>query len=298
MAHDKIYVGPAGWSYADWRGVVYPASRASDFSELAYLAHYFDTIEINSTFYRIPDKKSVVRWASLVQFNKRFRFTVKLWQKFTHTDEPFSGSEVTEFTRAIDPLLDRDLLGGLLIQFPWRFKREKTTTGYVIKLAESFSAYRCFVEFRHSSWISTEFFSLLREHDISFVNIDQPVIGKSIPPTAVVTSKAAYVRLHGRNYDNWFQKGADRDARYDYTYSDKELDSWVLAIDDMSKNTEQSYVIFNNHFRGQAIVNGLQILAKIRKEKPAIPSSLVPYYPQLKKIGIPDTGSGTMDLFA
>jgi uncharacterized protein YecE (DUF72 family) len=233
-----------------------------------------------------------------VRFNERFKFTVKLLQRFTHTGEAFSGNEVSDFTDAIDPLHERGLLGGLLIQFPWRFKKEKTTIAYVIKLAGSFPDYRCFVEFRHSSWVTAEVFDLFREHDISFVNIDQPVIGKSIPPTAAVTADSAYVRFHGRNYDTWFLKDAGRDARYDYTYSDKELDNWVDAVREMAKSAEQTFIIFNNHFRGQAVVNGLQFLKKILNKKPAVPSSLLPYYPHLKQIGIPDAASGTLDLFA
>jgi len=293
----NLYIGPAGWSYPDWDGIVYPQKKPKNFSGLAYLAKYFDTIEVNSTFYRIPQKKSVIRWAQLVDVNPRFLFTLKVWQKFTHESTTVSEAELNSFKESIEPLKTLQKLGALLFQFPWRFKFEDKNSEYLQKLFKHFKDYPNVVEFRHESWNHPSALQLLSEKNIGFANIDQPVIGRSLPPTTHVTSRIGYVRLHGRNYKNWFKEDAGRDARYDYLYKENELLDWKDKIDNIADRAEKTFIIFNNHFRGQAVVNSLQLVAKLMEVKPLAPEQLIKYFPELKKCCRTDYTQENLSLF-
>jgi uncharacterized protein YecE (DUF72 family) len=132
---------------------------------------------------------------------------------------------------------------------------------------------------------------------VSFCNIDQPVIGKSIKPTALCTNpELSYVRLHGRNYKNWFNEKTGRDERYNYLYSNDELEDWIERIKELGKKSKKVVVITNNHYRGQALANALQIKNMVTDQKLDIPLDLLKQYPTLKEI-IKKIKSGQMDLF-
>jgi uncharacterized protein YecE (DUF72 family) len=271
-----IRFGVAGWDYDDWWGPVYPADRKGkrSFDPLAYLARYFDTIEINSTFYRPPSERSAATWARRVAQNPRFRFTAKLYQRFTHQrDTAWTTDEVDEVRRGFVPLLEAGRLGCLLVQFPWSFKRDDASREWLGDLVGAFREFPLAVEVRHSSWNVPEFYASLRERAIGAVNIDQPVFGHSIGPGAEVTASVGYVRLHGRNYENWFRDAAESHERYDYLYAKDELDGWLDRIHEVARQAQETYVIANNHYRGQAPTNALMLRA-MAGEKPAVPAEL------------------------
>lgn len=291
----SLYIGPAGWSYPDWRGVVYPSKRSSDFSELDYLSQFFNTVEINVTFYRIPPKQYVEKWSRTVR-DRQFQFCVKLGQQYTHSEHLPDKQDTRNFKESLEPLANHNQIGALLLQFPWRFKYNKTHLDHLIRILKRFSDYHPAVEFRHKSWFCNEVFQTLKEHNSAFVNIDQPVIGKSIEPSANVTAPIGYCRLHGRNYKNWFQEGAGRDARYDYLYDSSVLKWWAENIRSIAEQCEKTYVVFNNHFRGQAVVNGLQMQAILEDRQVQVPQELQRAYPELKSIVEPKPGE-TLSLF-
>lgn len=277
----RIRVGVAGWSYPDWDGIVYP--RAAGFDGLAYLTRFFDTVEINSPFYRIPTESTTGSWARRAADNPNFRFTVKLFRGFTH-DHSATRDDERAFKNALAPLVAQETLGGVLLQFPWSFKNVAESRTYLSDLLERFAEYPLVVEVRHASWNQKELYDFLHRSAVGFCNIDQPVIGSSLEPSNRATSPIGYVRLHGRNYHDWFREDAGRDARYDYLYSETELDPWIDKISEISDNASETYVITNNHFRGQAVVNALQIRSRIERRKVSAPESLVEHYPVLASI--------------
>jgi len=283
---EQVRVGVAGWSYPDWDGVVYPSPKSSKFDPLAFLTHYYDTIEINSTFYRSPSPKTAGSWAQRAEGNPNFRFTAKLFRAFTH-DRNASARDEKEAKDALEPLLKHNRLGALLVQFPWSFKNERESRRYLTKVLGCFKEYPRVVEVRHSSWDQSAFYDELSDNGVGFCNIDQPKIGRSLGPSDKAIGTVGYVRLHGRNYQDWFRENAGRDARYDYLYSEKELDPWLDAIARIKESSCETYVIANNHFRGQAAVNALQIKSKISKKKVQAPTSLVERYPVLEKVTTP-----------
>lgn len=278
---NKIRIGPAGWSYTDWKGVVYPASARSTFDPLAYLAKFFDTIEINSSFYRPPTPATTRSWAKRVAENPDFMFTAKLHRLFTHERGKATKADGKVFREGMGPLADAGKLGALLLQFPWSFKNSADERAYLAKLIAQFKDYPLVIEVRHASWNTPAIYEELEELEVGICNIDQPLFSRSIKPSALSTSAVGYVRLHGRNYQNWFREKAPRDERYNYLYSLEELEPWIARIKEVARQTKDAYVITNNHFLGKAVVNALEIKSTLQERRVPAPLPLLQKYPEL-----------------
>ncbi len=286
--------GPAGWSYDDWQGIVYPRSRPKAFDPLSFLARYFDTIEINSTFYRPPRPDVPPRWVKRVAGNPDFKFTAKLWQRFTHQrGSSWTPDEAGAVRAGLDPLADGGRLGAVLVQFPWSFKASDESLEWLGDVVTEFSEYPLVIEVRHSSWNQPEFYQWLNERNAGFVNIDQPLFSRSIGPSAEASGRVGYVRLHGRNYEDWFREGAGRDARYDYLYTSQELEPWVERVKELADGgmVEDVYVVTNNHFRGQAATNAIMLSAMARGKRVLAPEELYnAFADELAPYAEPDVG--------
>jgi uncharacterized protein YecE (DUF72 family) len=280
-----LRIGPAGWSYPDWAGYVYPSRRPKRFHEAAYLAEFFDTIEINTSFYQPLRPDFAAHWIELVSANPRFVFTAKLWQKFTH--DPSATADDERAVRAgFDVLRAANKLGAVLLQFPFSFHRTRETVAYLSAVLLRFRDYPLVVEVRHDTWNSPETLSLLREHNAGFCNIDQPIIGRSLAPSAQATSPVGYVRLHGRRYDTWFSDDTAIPAheRYNYLYSAEELAPWITRVRKVSEHARDTFVVTNNHFQGKAVVNALQLIHILKGSKVKVPEPLRQHYPELDTI--------------
>jgi uncharacterized protein YecE (DUF72 family) len=284
-----IRTGPAGWSYPDSPGHVYPADAGRKFDALAYLAGYFDTIEINSTFYAPQPPRNFASWVKRVAHNPEFRFTVKLWQRFTHEAGvgggvsgvgAWSPDDVRAVTEGLAVLRDGGRLGAVLAQFPWSFKPSDGSRAVIRRLADDFAGWPVVVELRHGSWATHEDAVLLKSLGLGFANIDQPVIGDSIGPTAGATSAVGYVRFHGRRYNTWFEQNEDAARRYDYLYTAEELAPWVERIKRVAAadGVQDVYVISNNHFEGKGPANALMIRAMLEGRKVKAPPVLYQTY--------------------
>jgi uncharacterized protein YecE (DUF72 family) len=271
----KIRVGPAGWSYKDWEGVVYPP-HGSKFDPLGYLARYFDTIEINSPFYRIPPPAHAKSWVKRVAANENFRFTTKIFRGFTHEPEPLVHDDVKAFRNYLDPLMEADRLGAILIQFPWSFRNTPESRAKLALLFDAFRDYPKSLEVRHATFQEPEFCAFLDEQNVGWVNVDQPLFHDSVKPADTVTGPVAYARLHGRNYEKWFAHSESWE-RYNYLYSAQELEPWVDRIEHMAKSKD-TYVITNNHFRGQAILNAGDLEESLGQDA-TLPPQLKEAYP-------------------
>jgi len=283
--------GTSGWSYEDWKGLFYPEKCPSKFDSLRFAAEHFDALEINSTFYRPPSPKTAQSWARRTEDLPGFEFTAKLHQRFTHQREkPWTANEADIYRRGIDPLAEAGKLGGILVQFPWSFKNTPESRAWLERLVGEFRRYPLFVEVRHNSWATADFLAFLDANEAGFVEVDQPLFSSSLTPGERVTAKRGYVRFHGRNKANWFAEGAGRNARYDYLYNEAELADWVGRIRKISTKAEKVFVFSNNHFRGQAAVNSLELKSLLTGEKLAVPAELLKAYPRLSKVARPQEG--------
>jgi uncharacterized protein YecE (DUF72 family) len=310
-----IRVGPAGWSYPDWAGYVYPSRRGKGFHEATYLAEFFDTIEINTSFYNPIRPEHAAQWIDRVAANPRFVFTAKLWQRFTHDTFPQdapqnagptgatgaagsvstpAGSTIiaptSEDERAVragfDVLRAAGKLSAVLLQFPFSFHRTPETAAHLSALLKRFADYPLVVEVRHASWQTPETFVLLAECNAGFCNIDQPIIGRSLEPSAETTSPIGYVRLHGRRYDTWFTDDAEIPSheRYNYLYSKEELAPWAKRVEKVAARSREVFVITNNHYQGKGVVNALQLISILKRSKVKVPEPLRQQFPELEAI--------------
>jgi len=293
----KYHIGTAGWSYEDWDGIVYPAVKGRGFHPLSYLAGYINIVEINSTFYRPANPVLALSWLKKIEAHPDFLLAVKLHQVFTHKREGFSQKDVDDFKAGIELLRVRRRLAALLLQFPWSFAATEANTEYLLRLFGLFAEYPLALEVRRAGWDTPAFYDMLRQAGVAFCNIDQPVFKDSIKPSAVSTNPDfAYVRLHGRNYKNWFREDAGRDDRYDYLYTKDELTDWIQRIKALGTKSGKVYVVTNNHYRGQAMANALQIRNMLTGEKVDVPELLLEKYPVLGEI-VRRIREGQMDLF-
>jgi len=276
-----IRVGTAGWAYADWNGVVYPKPMTRGVDRLTFIARYFDVVEINSTFYAPAPLERVEGWLAHTANAPDFRFTVKLWQRFTHErTAAWTAADERDVRVALEPLHAAGKLGAVLVQFPWSFKRSDENREWLGDIVSAFAEFPLVVEIRHESWNVPHFYDSLAERGVGFVNIDQPLFRKSIKPSAVVTSPVGYIRAHGRNYKEWFRESANVRERYDYLYSPNELAPWVERTEEIAEHAEEVYVLTNNHNLGKAAVNALQLESMLTHERVDAPPELLATYPE------------------
>jgi uncharacterized protein YecE (DUF72 family) len=312
-AADKIRIGTAGWSYKDWEGIFYPPGMQHRKQHpLEILARCFDVVEINTSFYGHIKPELAKIWARRASsVNPTFIFTVKLHRSFTHSPlavmEPTSAATIKPndederlAREGLDALAATGKLGALLIQFPVSFKNTSLNREYVETLLRQFIEYPRVVEVRHSSWDNPETIRDLEQRNVSFCNIDQPLIGRSLEATEHVTAPVGYVRLHGRNYDQWFESEKPHD-RYNYLYSETELLGWKDKIERIAHKAEITYVIANNHFEAKGAVNALQLRHMLTSQRQTAPEPLLKHYPELKSFADPlpdESANSTLPLLA
>ncbi len=292
-AAERLWIGPSGWSYPDWAGVVYPRRRPRGFVPLKFLAGYVNAVEVNSSFYAIPSAGTTDRWTRLV--GPGFRFAFKLTRCFTH--EPSHQPEpaaVRAFQAALAPVRDAGLLGPLLMQFPWSFRFDRRNADRLRRLGEAFADYARVIEVRHASWQTHEGLDAIRSAG-GWCCIDQPRLRDCLGPSEHVFGPVGYVRLHGRNGSDWFARDVPAFQRYNYLYGADELAEWVARVRAMCARAEAVFVFANNHYRGQGVVNALELRAMLGGSRVAVPPDLLSAYPRLAAIAAPPTQPGLFD---
>ena len=270
-----ILVGCSGWSYDDWVGAFYPVELATKTGEwLDYYAQYFDTVEINSTFYRPPGELQVKSWINKAKDKKGFEYSVKVPQPVTHKalvegDKERAIFWATSFEKTcVKPLAEANLLGGVLLQLSPYFKNEGSALDGLkgVLDAVSYQKFDYAAEFRHRSWldetekeIDPEVLEALRERNVANVLIDGPGLHVGTEQTA----DHAYLRFHGRNYDIWYREEKEDDHRldrYDYLYKQDQLEPWVPLIKEAALKEAKMRIYFNNHARAKSVRNAFLLM--------------------------------------
>ncbi len=255
----------------------YPKEVKSAEARLRFYAERFSTVEVDSTYYRLPDEEMVSRWVErtpqgFVMHVKAFgvmtRHPVKVEQLPSdlregapvddrgRVDRPpreFRAELFRRFHAALEPLRETGKLGGILLQFPSYVVCKDLSVDYLRWAVEQLDGDRPLVEFRHRSWLDEEnraaTLALLEELGATNVIVDAPrTEAKNLVPTVVAaTSPLAYVRFHGRNAGTWNARGGSASDRFDYLYADEELEEWVDPLEELGKKADEVYVLFNNN---------------------------------------------------
>ena len=278
----KVYIGIAGWSYPDWKGIVYTDSKVD---QLEYVSRFVDCIEINSTFYRPPFVKNTKSWLQRTSGKKDFFFTAKLHRDFTHKGK-IDAEMVRYFHKGFEPLLGADKLKHLLVQFKYDFADSPDSRRHLSGIAENFrDSFDLAVEVRHKSWQEKEALEFLEELGVSVCNLDYPTTYNSFNLQHCTVGRSGYFRMHGRNREKWFSK-AGRDETYDYYYNADELAGIYDRIEKLAEAFEFLTVIANNHYRGAELANAIELKALVSGEKQLAPAGLLKAYPNLASIAL------------
>jgi len=274
----NIYVGTSGWSYpkgeGTWKGHFYPPGTTN---ELTYYSNFFNTVEINSSFYRPPDPRIAANWANAVP--EGFLFSVKLWQKFTHPDmyQAATGQEavisladVDLFKSSIEPIAVAGHLGALLAQFPPGFTSTRQNQRTLREVIEAFRDYCLAVELRHRSWSDDAATArLLREGGTSWVRIDEPRFSSSVAQELPQTADHSYFRLHGRNREMWWKGNVE--TRYKYLYSAGEIAQLAEQVKQVGQKSNSTFIYFNNHWQAYAPRNAMDMMRALQLPLKAVP---------------------------
>jgi uncharacterized protein YecE (DUF72 family) len=279
MSGARPYFGCAGWSYKEWIGPLYDPDK----SMLQQYAAVFDTVEMDSSFYRPPDEGTIL---GLTRHTKRgFMFSAKINQRFTHELKlklsEQNQDELQEFVQLFDPLLTQDRLGCFLVQLPPSLKQND-------KLLENFLAvlphrYDYVVEFRHKSWLDDATWRTLSKYEAAYCIVDEPLL----PPDIHITSPIGYVRWHGHGERPW----------YNYRYTQQQLQDWVPKIKEVRQNTKKTFGIFNNHFHGYAPENCIETMQMLGIAQPNHVKTLKRLQSHIERelAGLPP--EGTLDVY-
>jgi len=290
----RIRVGTCSWTDPTLvsSGRFYPDSARSAEARLQYYASQFNLVEVDSSYYAMPNERNSYLWAQ--RTTQDFIFDVKAFRVFTQHPTPVNSlpknirKELTpelerkgnlyyrdlpaelvdelwqRFESSLLPLDSVGKLGVVLFQFPPWFYPGSQQLDYIIMCKEKLPQYRVAIEFRNNVWLSeknqAKTFDFLRRNDLPFVCVDEPQGFKSsVPAAAEVTSDIGVVRFHGRNREMWEKKGISPAERFNYLYTEKELKPWASKIGELAKQTGEMHVLFNNCYQDKAVVNARQI---------------------------------------
>ncbi len=294
----EIRVGTCSWADESLVKLWYPRGVSSSEARLRHYADHFDAVEVDSTFYRLPEEDYAAKWAErtpdgfvfhVKAFGLMTRHPVRLEQlppdlregvatdQRGRVDRPpreLRAEVFARFLAALEPLQAAEKLGGILLQFPPYIVFRQSSFDYLAWARDQLAGYDILVEFRHRSWLDdenrAETLRLLEELDASHVIVDAPKTeAKNLVPTVLaLTSPLLYVRFHGRNAGTWNIRGRSAAERFDYLYDDAELAEWADTLHELAEGAQQAFAFFNNNGRSpdgsggwiaQAPVNALRL---------------------------------------
>lgn len=263
----NVYIGTSGYSYKDWSEIFYPKKlNAADY--LNYYSTQFNFSELNFSYYTQPVAGNIEKIVSKTP--PGFQFAIKSHKSLTHAPDPFWTDSVKEFKDGIQPLIDREALSAILMQFPYSFHYTPGNRRYLAQICDQFQDYPICVEFRNTDWMQLSVYTELKKRNVPTVFTDMPKLKglpdyfslQDIPP---ITGDFLYFRFHGRNSENWWT--GNNATRYDYLYSLGELDPWAKLLKKLIGQVKKTLVAFNNHLKGQAVKNAKEFEGEIKKEE-------------------------------
>ena len=263
----------------------YPRGVSTPKARLAYYAERFDTVEVDSPFYHLPDPAVAGRWAQRTP--PEFVFHVKAHATMTHHEPADQARAFAEFRASLEPLELSGKLRGILLQYHPRFVKSTEAKDELARARGLLDPLVPLVEFRHRSWLDEgerdDTLAFLERNGLAYVSVDAPPTRASnvLPPVAAATHRVAYVRFHGRNVKTWNIRSEKSSDRFDWMYSADELAEWVPKLGELAGRADEVYALFNNNRddyapRSAAIFRGLLDAAGIPATGGIEPPPLAP----------------------
>jgi len=251
----ELYIGTSGYDYKEWKGGFYP-EKLPQKKFLEYYSTQFNALELNGTYYRMPTPEQMQNM--ITRTDGKIKFAVKAFQDITHgEDKSKYRTLIYEFKKALEPLQKENLLLCVLFQFPNSFHYEKTERIYLDMLLKEVSEIPSVVEMRNTQWQIGQVYNALRERNAGWCITDNPALPNLMKLDFINTSEIAYIRFHGRNAQMWYK--GDNVTRYDYLYTDSELQTFINPIKELLKHSKIVQLFFNNHAKSQAVINAKKI---------------------------------------
>jgi uncharacterized protein YecE (DUF72 family) len=245
-----IRIGTCSWADEGLLKTWYPRGVSTAEKRLRYYAERFDTVEVDSPFYHLPDPATTAKWVERTPGG--FVFHVKASGEITGHREAELEPAVREFRASIEPMELSGKIRGVLLQYHPRVKRSPEAMEELARMPALLEPLVPLVEFRHRSWLEEEVraetLEFLESHGLSYVSVDAPRTRASnvLPPIAAATGPVAYVRFHGRNWKTWNIRGASKSwERFDWEYSPEELREWVSPLKRLTGEADEVYAMFN-----------------------------------------------------
>jgi uncharacterized protein YecE (DUF72 family) len=310
-----IRIGTCSWADEALSKYFYPPKLPAK-ERLAWYSQFFDTVEVDSTYYRLPGESMVQGWADrtppeftmhVKAFGLMTRHPVKLEvlpedlrdampvNERGQVDRPpreLRGEVFRRFLESLEPLRSTGKLGGILFQFPSYIVFKDASFDYLEWARDQLGSDEMLVEFRHRSWLDednrAETLSFLERIGAAYVTVDAPrsdTAKNLIPTVPAVTAGVAYVRFHGRNLATWNKRGGSAAERFDYLYSDEELEEWTGTLKELAGSAKQAYAFFNNNATSADPENPLGRLSQAATNARQLRLLL-------DRSGIPATGGG------
>jgi len=261
-----VRLGTCSWADEGLLKHWYPRGVSTAAERLGYYAERFDTVEVDSPFYHLPDPDVTRRWAERTP--DPFVFHVKAHASMTHHETADQTRAFADFRGSVEPLELSGKLRGVLLQYHPKFKKSDGAKEELTRVKDLLDPLVPLVEFRHRSWLEPweqeDTLAFLEQHGCAYVSVDAPATRASnvVPRIAAATHRVAYIRFHGRNWKTWNIRGGKSSDRFDWMYSSEELAEWVGPIGRLAEAAEEVYAFFNNNKddfapRSAAILRGL-----------------------------------------
>ncbi len=279
----RISIGMGAWDIEPYKYLFYPAAREKHFRLLEFYSRFFDSVEVNATFYNAAFTPfHAKQWLDDVACQPDFVFLVKLYRGLTHTFDA-TAADILGINAFLAPLEEAGKLGGLLLQFPFRFTNRLEHRRYIVLLSRIFRHHRVFIELRHDSWHNRAMVEFFEEHGLYPVNVDLPQLPHFMPLTAISYKGYAYFRMMGRNAAAW--NHPELENRYTYSYSQEELDDLLRKISIILKTARRVYVVFHNDAKGHSLLNGFTLRHLLNRHNIVVPDRTAHTFPELTGIG-------------
>jgi len=260
-------IGTSGFGYEDWKGAFYPADLPRE-DYLRFYSMFFPFVELDFSFFKMPEAWRLEQMA--VATPRGFIFTIKAHRSLTYDQRPDWPRAAAEFARALRARPFRERLGGVVLQFPRRFRYRDPNRLYLGELTKELSEFPLLLEFGSEEWLNPSVLGEAEKRGIGLVAGDAPYLNALARRELPLSGPAAYVRLLGRNAEP--RKPEDEDAPRDYSYADAELSEWAAKISAAEKSGASVFAAFGNHAGCNAVRDARRLKALLDAERPRLES--------------------------